>query len=181
MNRIMNRKKCEFQRNRVTEEIALSKEEKMKEELRKYLNKMIENEWNRYRTDVLEESSEKIIKDNNIWVSYEDWEFLGEDIVFNGIFKLNGELYGIKDSYYLDTNEDDIYDEVYSIYKIDPMILLDDEYERRKEEDELYYLIDDYEIEFSDFNILVHSETKYFNGERYMCYFKPVLVEEEKE
>lgn len=145
----------------------------MKEELKKYLEKMIEDEWNRYKSELLEESSRKIERDNDTYVNCEDNSFLGTEIVFDNTFKINNKLYGL---YPIEQDGvDDI--EIYPIVEVNPMILLDDNY---KEEE---YMTDDlvfqYQIKETGFFIEIKTNFKNFNGERYSCNFKPVLREEE--
>lgn len=144
----------------------------MKKELKKYLEKMIEDEWNRYRSELLEESSRKIERDNNIYVNCEDNSFLGTEIVFDNTFKIDNKLYGL---YLIEPDGIDNI-EIYQIIEVNPMILLDDNYK----EDE--YMTDDlifqYQIKETGFFIDVKTNFENFNGERYVCDFKPVLREE---
>lgn len=144
----------------------------MKKELKKYLEEMIENEWNRYRSELLEESSRKIERDNDIYVNCEDNSFLGTEISFDTIFKFNNKLYGL----YLIEPDGIDHIEIYQIIEVNPMILLDDNYK----EDE--YMTDDlifqYQIKETGFSIEKEYDFRTFNGERYECDFKPVLREE---
>ncbi len=143
----------------------------MNKELRKYLEKMIEKEWHRYRMDVLKESSRKVEENDNIYVNYNDYDCLGEDIYFNNIFKFGNRLYGLYSNEFCDNKNDK---NVYSIVEVNPMILLDDEY---REDDNIDDLILQYQIKYSGYDIEVQTDIKYFSGEKYICYIKPVLIE----
>lgn len=147
----------------------------MKKELKKYLEEMIEDEWNRYNNEILEETSEKVIDDDNIYVNYEDYTYLGGDIVFDNTFKFDNKLYGLC----LNENEDEDSKEVYSVVEINPMILLDDDYKEDEYMD--ITLIDPYLIEYSGFDIEVKIGIKFFNKEKYMCYIKHILIKRNEE
>ena len=92
-------------------------------ELKEFLQKLIDDEYERYVKEAYEET-DRIIKENhdNIYINSDDYYDVVTGICFDEIVKNDKKIYGLE---YHETDEFT----VYSVVELDPMIAFDNKYE----------------------------------------------------
>ena len=143
-------------------------------ELKEFLQKLIDDEYERYVKEAYEET-DRIIKENhdNIYINSDDYYDVVTGICFDEIVKNDKKIYGLE---YHETDEFT----VYSVVELDPMIAFDDKYEECCDNFKLETLFHNYMIGTPGLHIKTHIKEKNIDGVDYVCYSKPILVETEK-
>lgn len=144
-------------------------------ELKEFLQKLIDDEYERYVKEAYEET-DRIIKENyeNIYINSDDYYDVVTGICFDEIVKNDKKIYGLE---YYETDES----EIYSVVELDPLIAFDDKYEEYYDNFKLEILFHDYMIGIPGLHIKIDIKEKNIDGIDYVCYSKPILVETKKD
>ena len=143
-------------------------------ELKEFLQKLIDDEYERYVKEAYEET-DRIIKENyeNIYINSDDYYDVVTGICFDEIVKNDKKIYGLE---YHETDEF----EVYSVVELNPLIAFDDKYEEYYDNCKLDTLFYDYMICETGIHIRIDVKEKNIDGIDYVCYSKPILIKTKK-